>query len=182
MIVFSTASTLKVFSCRCLCFPDKCIVGNGWKWTKPTGWNFVAGATINGSWKLRGVARGSTVEMFIVGAIAAVDSVVPLNGSETQTFVNVNMKQVQFWRLHNWNKISGLDVQSLQASVYYTYLTAWSYKVLHVLWNRSRSIYFDNNIDDKKNEGGQNYEQKHAKLHLPIPLITAHHQLEQITI
>ena len=133
----------------------------------------------NDKWILK-IARGSTVEMFIVGAIAAIDSVVPVNGSETQT--RIYMKQVQFWRLHNWNKISGLDVQSLQASVYYTYLTAWSYKVLHVLWNRSRSIYFDNNIDDKKNEGGQNYEQKHAKLHLPIPLITAHHQLEQITI
>ena len=49
----------------------------------------------NDKWILK-IARGSTVEMFIVGAIAAVDSVVPLNGSETQTFVNVNMKQVQF--------------------------------------------------------------------------------------
>ena len=102
--------------------------------------------------------------------------------TSSQQNMNFCMKQLNFWRLHNLNSICGPDVQSLQASVYYTYLTAWSYKVLHVLWNRSRSIYFDNNIDDKKNEGGQNYEQKHAKLHLPIPLITAHHQLEQITI
>ena len=38
----------------------------------------------NDKWILK-IARGSTVEMFIVGDIAAVDLVVP-GGSETQTF------------------------------------------------------------------------------------------------
>ena len=47
----------------------------------------------NDKWILK-IARGSTVEMFIVGAIAAIDSVVPVNGSETQT--RIYMKQVQF--------------------------------------------------------------------------------------
>ena len=43
--------------------------------------------------------------------------------------------------------------------------------------NTSQSIYFHNNVNDKKNCCKNENQQKHAKFNFPVPLIPAHHQL-----